>query len=81
LGDSGGGNAALPVDAAAVQRLGQNPRKCRLAHATGTGEQVGMVDAARLQGIAQGLDHVVLTNHVLEATRAPLAGKNLVGHG
>ena len=40
-----------------------------------------MVQALRLQGIAQGLDHMRLTDHLGKIPGAVFAGQNKVGHG
>src|SRR5690606_22955622 len=64
----------------AVQRLGEDAGDGGLAHAAGAGEQEGMVDPPGIQGVAQGADHVLLPDELGETLRAPLAGKNQVGH-
>ena len=65
----------------AVQALGDDPRNGGLAHATGTGEQVGMVQTLAVQSVDQGFEHVCLADHLAERTRTPFACKNLITHG
>jgi hypothetical protein len=66
--------------ALAVQRLGENARDGGLADATGSGEQEGMVHAARIQRIGERTDHVFLPNQFGETLGAPLAGEDEIGH-
>ncbi|MCG3146195.1 MAG: hypothetical protein HONDAALG_04056 [Gammaproteobacteria bacterium] len=40
-----------------------------------------MVQTTLVEGVHQGLQHVLLTDHVFEAARPPLAGEYLVAHG
>jgi hypothetical protein len=65
----------------AVQRLGKDARDGGLADAAGAGEQEGMVDAAAIQGVGQGADHVLLPDQLGKTLGAPLAGQNEIGHG
>ncbi|MNZ34795.1 hypothetical protein D3C78_521780 [compost metagenome] len=64
----------------AVQALGDNTGDGRLAHAPGTGEQVGVVQALIVQGIDQGLQHMGLADHFAERARTPFTCKNLITH-
>src|SRR5690606_19045921 len=64
----------------AVQALGEDAGDGGLAHAAGAGEEVGVVDAARLERIAQGPDHVFLAHQFGEPPGAPLAVEDEVGH-
>ena len=57
----------------AVERPRQDARRRRLAAATGTREQVGVVDAARGESRAQGIGDVFLPDHLGELRRAVLA--------
>ena len=76
-----GGDATPSVRALAVEGFGQDARHRGLAHASGAGEQIGVVQTLLLQGIAQGLDHVLLPDHFAESTRPVLAGQNKIRHG
>ena len=64
-----------------VERLGQNPRQGGLAHAPGAGEEIGVMEAVVVQGVAQGAHHMFLPHHLGEVTGAPFASKYLIGHG
>jgi hypothetical protein len=75
-----GSNAARSIRPQTIQRLGQNPRYRRLAHAPRTGEQVGMVQPLRIQRIRQRSHHVFLPYHLREILRTVLAGEHEVGH-
>ena len=52
----------------------------RLADATGTGEQVGMMQALLSKGVRQGAHHMLLTNQRRKIARPPLARENLITH-
>ena len=65
----------------AVEHLGQDAGAGGLARAAGTGEQVGVADTVVADGVAQGLDHVLLPAHLGEAARTVTAVERLVGHG
>ena len=75
-----GGDAALPVQALAVERFGQNARHRGLTHAARAGEQVGMVQALLRQGIGEGLHHMLLPNHFSKIARAVFARQDEVRH-
>ncbi len=75
-----GRDAALPVQALAVERLGQNARHRGLAHPSGSSEQVSVVQALLGQRIGQSLNHMLLPHHFGERTWAVLAGKDKVRH-
>ncbi len=76
------GPAGRGADAGlAVQALGDDPRNGGLAHPTGTGEQVGVVQALAVQGIDQGFEHMGLADHFAERARTPFTCKNLITHG
>ncbi len=64
----------------AVQALGDDTGNGGLAHAPGTGEQVGVVQALVVQGIDQGLEHMGLADHFAERARTPFTCKNLITH-
>ena len=64
----------------AVERLGEDPGDGGLAHPTGASEQEGVVDPAGVQGVAQRAHHVFLPDQLGEPLRAPLAGKDEIGH-
>ncbi len=71
----GGADAGLTV-----QALGQNARDGGLADPTGTGEQVGVVQALAVQCVDQGLEHMGLADHFAERARTPFTCKNLITH-
>ena len=50
----------------AVQALGENARDGGLADTPGAGEEIRMVDAPRIQPVAQRPDHVILADKALE---------------
>ena len=58
----------------AVERLGQDPGRRGLAHAPGTGEQVGVAHAVGGDRVRQGLGDVLLADQVLEDLR-PVRGR------
>ena len=60
----------------AVEGFGQYSRDRRLAHAPGAGEQVGVVQPAARQRVAQRLHDVRLADHLREAARTVLAGED-----
>lgn len=63
-----------------VQALGNDPGDRGLAHAPGTGEQVGMVQALVVQGVDQSLEHMGLADHFAERARTPFTCKDLITH-
>ena len=65
----------------AVEGLGQDPRRRRLAGAPRTGEQVGVRLGAGADGVADRADHVVLAADLGEARRAVPAVERGSGHG
>ncbi len=67
-------DAAGAIGTQAIERLGQDPGHRRLAHATGTGKQVGMVQALRVQRVGQGPHHMLLPHHLAEMFRPVFAG-------
>jgi hypothetical protein len=73
-------DAALPVRALAVERLGQDARDGGLAHAPRAGEQVGVVQPLLRQRIGQGLHHVLLPDHFREGLGPVFAREHEVGH-
>ena len=56
-----GGNPRL-----AVQALGENAGDGGLAHSAGAGEEVGVVNAPRIEPVAQRPDHVILADEAFE---------------
>jgi hypothetical protein len=65
----------------AVERFGQNARKRGLAHAAGSGEQPGVVQALRVERMRQRAHHVILSHEGIERSRPPLAGQYQISHG
>ena len=63
----------------AVQGLGQDTGCGRLAHAAGSGEEVGMGDLARLNGVFQRGGDVFLPDYAVEFLGAPFSGGDFVG--
>src|SRR5206468_7847688 len=67
--------------ALAVECLGEDARRRRLAGATRAAEQIRMGDAALAHCIAQRGDDRFLAAHLRETLRAKSAVEGLVGHG
>ena len=65
----------------AVQAFGQNAGNGGFAHAARAGQQVGVMQALFDQRIGQGAHHMLLADQIGKTLGAPLAGKNLIGHG
>ena len=74
------GDAAIAIRPLAVERFGQYARHRSLAHTTGAGEQVRVVQTLGSQRIGQGLHHMVLPHHFGEIAGAVLAGEHEVRH-
>ena len=73
--------ARLAVDGPlAVEHLGEDPRRRRLARAARTGEQVGLAFASARHGIAQRPHDVVLTLQLGESARAIATVERRRGH-
>ena len=64
----------------AIECFGQDPCNCGLANTARSREQIRVVQAAGLQRVDQGLQHVLLTNRVGKVFRPPFAGQNEIGH-
>ncbi len=64
----------------AVERPGEDPGEGGLADAAGSGEQVGVVDLPRGDGVGEGAGDVPLPDDLVERLRAPLPRERLVGH-
>ena len=64
----------------AVQALGQNPGNRGLAHTARPCQQIGMVQTAFVQCVAQGFDNVFLTDQIGKGFRTPFSCKNLISH-
>ena len=64
----------------AVQALGDDPRNGGLAHPTGTGKQIGVVQPLAVERVDQGLEHMGLADHFAERARTPFTCKNLITH-
>ncbi len=63
----------------AVQGLGQDAGRGRLAHAAGSGEQVGMGDLACLYGVFKRGGDVFLADYAVEFLGTPFSGRDFVG--
>ena len=74
--------AGLGGDAGfAVERLGQDARQRGLAHASGAGEQPGVVQSLGVQRVRERAHHVILSHEGIERSRPPLAGQYQISHG
>ena len=71
-----GSDAALPVDANAVKRLGQNSRDGCFTHTPRAGKQISMVQTLRGQRIAEGLNNMRLPDHLQKVFWAVFAGQD-----
>ena len=80
--DAGTAHPAWPGTDAdfTVQRARQDARDGGLADTAGSGEQIGMMQSAGVQRVSQRSDHMLLADQRLERSRAPLTGKDLMGH-
>ncbi len=65
----------------AVERLGHDPRDGGLAHAAGSGEEVGVMDAVSLDGVLQRAADVLLPDDLIELHRAITPRQHQVGLG
>jgi hypothetical protein len=73
---AGRGSRLIPPEA--VEALGQDAGGCRLAHAPHAGEEVGLADPIRLDGILKRPDDGRLPDHLLEGLGTVFPGVNLV---
>ena len=64
----------------AVERLGEDARQRRLADATGSGEQIRMMQALLGQRVFERPDHVLLADETGKRFRTPLARQDLITH-
>ena len=64
----------------AVDRLGQQARRGRLAGAWGAGEEISVMDAPRGERITQRADDVLLPHHFIKRPRSPLPIQRLHRH-
>ncbi len=64
----------------AVERLGEDARGGRLAHAAHAGKNVGVGHAARANGVLQRARDVLLADDVRERLRPPFSRDDLVAH-
>jgi hypothetical protein len=80
--DAGGAPAAGRRGDArlAVEALGEDARERRLADAARAGEEIGVVQALRVERVAQRAHDVLLPDQAREILGAPLARKYLVAH-
>src|SRR3546814_13611449 len=63
------GGSALSVRAHAVQSLGHKARSGGFAHSTDASNQEGRGRGSALAGVAQGPNHCILTDQLLEIVR------------
>ena len=63
-----------------VEAFREDPSNSGFTHSPGPGKQIGMVQSIVIESIDQRLQHMLLTSHFGENTRAPFAGKYLVTH-
>ena len=66
--------------AGAVEGLGKNARRGGLAGAARADKQVGMRQTFLLDSVAEGPDHMILTQHIAEGARTIFSCENLVTH-
>ena len=66
--------------ALAVQRLGKDARRGRLARSARTTEQVRVANAPFVNGALEHLRHRLLTHHVRKGARTVFASEDEVGH-
>ena len=66
--------------AGAVEGLGEDAGGGGFSRAAGAHEEVGVGEAVLGNGVAQGADHVVLAEHVVEGLGAVFSGEDLIGH-
>src|SRR5262249_29219853 len=71
---------AVRAEVQAVERLGEDACRRRLARAAGAGEQVGVTDPALPHGVAQRRCHVLLTDEPTEGLGPVLPVEGLVRH-
>ena len=64
--------------AGAIESLGQDPGGRSFSGTAGTNKQIGMGEAILRDGIFQGLDDVVLPEHIVKCPRSIFSGKYLV---
>ena len=74
-----GRRAAGAVGADAVERPGDDARRRRLADAAHAGEDEGVGETARVEGIGQGAHHGLLADQFSEGRRPVLAGEDPIG--
>ena len=63
-----------------VQSLREDAGRSRLSRAAGANEKVGLGDAVLGDGVAQGLDDMILPQDVIKSAGAVFPGKDLVAH-
>ena len=81
VGASSANAARLVGDAGfAVERFSQNARHRGLADTAGAGEQIGVMQALRTQGIGQRLHNMRLTHQLFECFRTVFASEHQIGH-
>ena len=71
--------AARAIGAGAVERQGNDPRRCRLTHPAHAGQQPGMGQAVGGDGIGEGAHQGVLADHLGEGLGSVFAGQHLIG--
>ena len=64
----------------AIKAAGEDTCDGGLADSTGTGEQVGVVQALVVECIDQRLQHMALPHQFAESARTPFACQNLITH-
>ncbi len=62
-----------------IESAGENARGCRLADAAHAGQQIGLMDAAEVEGVLERAHHRLLADEVREGRGAVFAGKNAIG--
>ena len=64
----------------AIQRLGEDARGGRLAHAAHAGKDIGVSDAIRFDGVRERLRDVLLADNFSECLRAIFSSDNFIAH-
>src|SRR3984885_14114226 len=64
-----------------VERAGENAGRRRLADAAHAGQDIGLMDAARGEGIGERAHHRLLADEVLEANRPVFSRQHPIGSG
>ena len=64
----------------AIQTRGENAGQRRLAHAAGSGEQIGVMQTGIVESVGEGAYDVLLAHHVRERARTVLSRQHQITH-